>query len=546
MAKKKRVTRRSSSTVRSLRRRLQEANDTIAAIREGHVDALVMRTPEGEQIYTLRTADQPYRLMVEQMGEGALTLSADGTVLYCNARFAQMVGQPPVRIVGQAFARLVAPEDRGGIPPLLSAATFRHECRLVTAQGTSIPTQLSGAALVIEDARTTAVVVSDLTQERSERALRESNRLKDEFLATLSHELRTPLNVIIGWTHILLADQLSPAMRRRALELVDKNAQAQAQIVADLVDMSRITTGKLSLELTPLPLTPVVQTALDSIRLTADAKGVALVFTPPAGEAIVLADATRLQQILGNLLSNAVKFTDAGGHVRISAHSEGDQIHVEVTDTGMGIDPEFLPHVFDRFRQADSGMTRVHGGLGLGLAVVHELVRLHGGTVDARSGGLGRGASFLIRLPRAERVSPEPIMTPIRGDNRSLDGKSILLLEDHDDTRELTAQILQQAGVSVLPCASAAEAFALLQDRVPSAIVADIGLPDEDGISFIKRLRQHASVHLRDVPAIAVTAYTTSVDQEQALTAGFHRHLAKPVDPADLIEALCEVIDRRR
>src|SRR4051794_36261051 len=312
MAKKKRVTRRSSSTVRSLRRRLQEANDTIAAIREGHVDALVMRTPEGEQIYTLRTADQPYRLMVEQMGEGALTLSADGTVLYCNARFAQMIGQPSVGIVGQAFANLVAPEDRSQIQALLSAATFRHECRLLTADGTSIPGQLSGAALVIDDVHTMAVVVSDLTQERSERALRESNRLKDEFLATLSHELRTPLNVIIGWTHILLADHLSPPMRRRALELVDKNAQAQAQIVADLVDMSRITTGKLSLDLAPLPLTPVVQTALDSIRLNADAKRVALVFTPPTDETIVLGDATRLQQILGNLLSNAVKFTDAG------------------------------------------------------------------------------------------------------------------------------------------------------------------------------------------------------------------------------------------
>jgi CheY-like chemotaxis protein len=245
-------------------------------------------------------------------------------------------------------------------------------------------------------------------------------------------------------------------------------------------------------------------------------------------------------------LSNAVKFTDAGGHVSISAQADGDQIQVEVADSGIGIDPEFLPHVFDRFRQADSGMTRVHGGLGLGLAVVHELVRLHGGTVDARSAGIGRGASFVIRLPRAERVSPQPVMTPIRGSNRSLDGKSILLLEDHEDTRELTAQILQQVGVSVLPCASAAEAFALLQDRVPSAIVADIGLPDEDGISFIKRLRQHASAALRDLPAIAVTAYTSQVEQQQALTAGFHRHLAKPVDPADLIDALCEVIEGRR
>jgi PAS domain S-box-containing protein len=540
---KKRVTRGSTSTVRSLRRRLQEANDTIAAIREGHVDALVMRTPEGEQIYTLRTADQPYRLMVEQMAEGALTLSADGAILYCNARFAEMLGQSPVGIVGQTFETFVSPDDRAHTQALLSAAAFRHECRLLTAHGTSIPAQLSGAALFIEEVRSIAVVVSDLTQERSERALRESNRLKDEFLATLSHELRTPLNVIIGWTHILLSDQLSPDMRRRALELVDKNAQAQAQIVADLVDMSRITTGKLSLDLVPLPLLSALQTALDSMRLTADAKGVSLVLTPPADETIVLADATRLQQILVNLLSNAVKFTDAGGHVAIRVHLDGDQVQIEVTDSGMGIDPDFLPHVFDRFRQGDSGMTRTHGGLGLGLAVVHELIRLHGGIVQASSAGIGRGATFLVKLPRAERVSPKPVVTRIKRSNRNLDGKSILLLEDHEDTRDLTAQILQQVGVSVLPCASAAEAFALLQDRIPSAIVADIGLPDEDGISFIRRLRQHASAALRDLPAIAVTAYTSSAEQQQALMAGFHRHLAKPVDPGDLIDALCEVID---
>src|SRR4051812_8164233 len=239
---KKGVTRRSRSAVQSLRRRLREAEDTLQAIREGHVDALVMRTPEGEQIYTLHTADQPYRLMVEQMPEGALTLSADGTVLYCNARFAELVGHSSVGIVGQVFAHFVAPDDRTRIPALLTAETFRENCELLTAQGTSVPTQLSATALVIDQARMTAVVVSDLTAERTERTLRESNRLKDEFLATLSHELRTPLNVIVGWTRMLMTGQLSDAMRQRALELVDKNAQAQAQIVADLVDMSRIST----------------------------------------------------------------------------------------------------------------------------------------------------------------------------------------------------------------------------------------------------------------------------------------------------------------
>jgi PAS domain S-box-containing protein len=539
---KKRLPGRSSSTVESLRRRLQEAEDTLQAIREGHVDALVLQTPDGEQIYTLRTADQPYRLIVEQMREGALTLSAEGTVLYCNARFAELVGQSSVGIVGQVFANFVAPQDRATIRTLLNAETFREDCELLTAHGTSFPAQLSATALVIDQARMTAVVVSDLTAERTERTLRESNRLKDEFLATLSHELRTPLNVIVGWTRMLLSDQLSQSMRRRALELVDKNAQAQAQIVADLVDMSRISTGKLSLDFAPVPVTPALQTALDSVRLAAEAKGVSVALAPSDGDVVVLADMTRLQQILWNLLSNAVKFSRAGGRVDVRADRDGDQVRIQVEDSGIGIDPRFLPHVFDRFRQAESGSTRSYGGLGLGLSVVRDLVRLHSGTVEARSAGVGAGACFVVWLPQAKSVTVQP-SAPRGSTGRRLDGRSILLLEDHDDTRDLTAAILQQVGVSVLPCASAAEAFALLNDRLPSAIVADIGLPDEDGISFITRLRRHSSDDVRNLPAIAVTAYSSSADHHKALIAGFQRHLAKPVDPGDLLDALCEVLE---
>src|SRR3954470_507919 len=429
---KKRVSGRSSSTVESLRRRLREAEDTLQAIREGHIDALVLQTPDGEQIYTLRTADQPYRLIVEQMREGALTLSAEGTVLYCNARFAELVGQSSVGIVGQVFASFVAPQDRAAIRTLLNAETFREDCELLTAHGISFPAQLSATALVIDEARMTAVVVSDLTAERTERTLRESNRLKDEFLATLSHELRTPLNVIVGWTRMLLTDQLSEATRRRALETVDKNAQAQAQIVADLLDMSRITTGKLSLHVTPLPVLSALEAAVDSIRLAADAKRVSVHIAQPAEDTLVLADSTRLQQILWNLLSNAVKFTPSGGRVAVSAEREGDHIRIEVADSGIGIGAGFLPHVFDRFRQGESGSTRAYGGLGLGLAVVRDLVRLHSGTVEARSAGINGGACFVVRFPAANHMS-RTVATrrPLR--HPRLVGKSILLIEDHED-----------------------------------------------------------------------------------------------------------------
>jgi PAS domain S-box-containing protein len=541
---KKRAARRTTSTVQSLRRRLQEAEDTLQAIREGHVDALVMGTAEGEQIYTLRSADQPYRLIVEQMREGALTLSADGTVLYCNARFAQLIGRPSAEILGHAFATFVAPDDREKLQAMLDAATFRDECEVLTAHRTSFPAQLSASALVIDGTRTTALVISDLTPERREKALRESNRLKDEFLATLSHELRTPLNVIVGWTRMLLTDQLSEATRRRALETVDKNAQAQAQIVADLLDMSRITTGKLSLHVAPQAVIPALQAAVDSIRLAADAKRVSLDIARPAEDTLVVADSTRLQQILWNLLSNAVKFTPPGGRVAISAEREGDHIRIEVADSGIGIAAGFLPHVFDRFRQGESGSTRAYGGLGLGLAVVRDLVRLHSGTVEARSAGINAGACFVVRLPAANHMT-RTVATrrPLR--HPRLAGKSILLIEDHEDTRDLTVQMLQQVGISVLPCASAAEAFAHLHESLPSAIVADIGLPDEDGIAFIARVRGHSSSAVRQLPAIAVTAYTSPAAQERALAAGFQRHLAKPIDPTHLIEVLCEVLDDR-
>jgi CheY-like chemotaxis protein len=338
-----------------------------------------------------------------------------------------------------------------------------------------------------------------------------------------------------------LTNQLSASTRRRALELIDKNARSQAQIVADLVDMSRITSGKLSLDVLPLPVAPALESAVDSVRLAAEAKGVSIHRTAHPDD-MVLADATRLQQILWNLLSNAVKFTPAGGQIQLRAQRHGDHIAIEVTDSGIGIDTRFLPHVFERFRQAESGSTRGYSGLGLGLAIVHDLVRLHGGTVEARSAGIGSGATFVVSLRRAEIVTSEQSAQRRPPNNHCLGGKVILLIEDHEDTRELTTQILRQAGMNVVPCASANAAFAVLHDQLPSAIVADIGLPDEDGISFIKRVRRHSSAHVRAVPAIALTAYTSAADQDDALRAGFQRHIGKPVDPSYLIDALRDIL----
>ncbi len=356
----KRVSKASSRTLERLRRRLREAEDTINAIRDGHVEALVVHAPEGEQIYTLRSADQPYRLIVERMREGALTLAADGTILYCNQRFAELIARPPERITGQKLNDFIDGPDWPTLERLLQAESAREEVQLRAAAGALNPAQLSSIALNIDDVRTVAVVVTDLTHERTERGLRESNRLKDEFLATLSHELRTPLNVILGWTRMLLNDHLNGSARTHALELIDRNARAQAQLVNDLVDMSRMTTGKLQIELEALPLVPVLESALDSVRPAAELKELTIETAWHVQDVNVLADATRLQQVLWNLLSNAVKFTPKGGRISVSARQTGDRAEIAVTDTGIGIDPG-LPAA--RVRSLPPGGQRHHAPL---------------------------------------------------------------------------------------------------------------------------------------------------------------------------------------
>jgi CheY-like chemotaxis protein len=311
------------------------------------------------------------------------------------------------------------------------------------------------------------------------------------------------------------------------------------------VDMSRMSTGKLRLELEPVPVVPALEAALDSIRPAALVKGLTIdtAFDLP-DDMNVLADDTRLQQVLWNLLSNAVKFTPAGGRVAVETSVDGDRIRIRVTDTGIGIDRSFLPHVFDRFRQADSGTTRGYGGLGLGLAIVHDLVRLHGGEVDARSDGLGKGATFTVVL-RASAVAPNPIerRSPSR-QTSSLAGFSVVLVEDHADSRELFAQALKNAGAAVISFVASDEAFRALDSVRPSILVADIGLPGEDGYSLIRRVRAHSTDAVRNVPAIAVTAYATIPDRNEALALGYQQHLSKPIDPQQLIETIHDVLRR--
>ena len=381
----------------------------------------------------------------------------------------------------------------------------------------------------------------------------EANRIKDEFLATLSHELRTPLTAIFGWASMLAAGNLNAHEAGRAVAAIERNARAQRQIVEDVLDVSRIITGKLRLEMRPVELRALVQDAVESVRPAAEAKGVYLstLLAPEVGE--VTGDPDRLQQVMWNLLSNAVKFTPAGGRVEVELRRDGARTSLRVQDTGEGIAPEFLPHVFDRFRQADMGTTRQHGGLGLGLAIVRHLVELHGGEVAAESAGRGLGSTFTLRLPLkpAQRgdESSQPAAAkaaPVKSDagSASLAGTRVLLVEDETDARAMLKALLEGSGATVEAVGSAAEAWEALEGAGCDVLVSDIGMPDEDGYSLIARVRGHRLARVKETPAVALTAYARDDDRERSLAAGFDAFLAKPVEPSELLAVLAGLSKR--
>jgi signal transduction histidine kinase len=373
----------------------------------------------------------------------------------------------------------------------------------------------------------------------------EANRAKDEFLAMLSHELRTPLNSMIGWIRLLRDDALQPAMRARAIDTIERSANLQAQLIEELLDVSRMVTGKLRLELSPCTAAEVVAAALDGVRPAADAKGVKLMPLETWPTAQVSADPLRLQQAIGNLLGNAVKFTPAGKQVRTEVRlSADDRVEIVVDDEGVGIAPEFLPHLFQRFRQGEPGVApRTRGGLGLGLSIVRDLVDLHGGTVEARSAGRGRGSSFVISLPAIEparMVRPDSERTPPPPDSagQTLEGMHVLVVEDHPDGREMLVAALERLHARVTSVGTAAQALEMLSQVRPTFILSDIGLPEMDGCELMREVRRRPADQGGAVPAVAVTAQTRKGDRERILAAGFDAHVAKPVD----IDALAALI----
>jgi signal transduction histidine kinase len=374
---------------------------------------------------------------------------------------------------------------------------------------------------------------------------RDANRLKDEFLAVVSHELRTPLNAILGWARILSVAPPDPATLARATASLSRNAKAQARVIDDLIDISRIVTGKLRVRFETVDLRAAVEAAAESIRPSTELKGVSMTVTLPPDPAPLQADRDRLQQIVWNLMSNAVKFTPSGGTVAVSVSRVADAYDVTVSDTGVGIAPEFLPHVFDRFRQADASMTREHGGLGIGLAIVKELTELHGGTVTAASAGRGHGARFSVRLPRALETTPaeraphpDDIVVP------SLAGVRILAVDDNRDALEVLEAVLVDAGAHVRLANSGAEALVEWDREVPDVVLCDLAMPDMNGYDLLAEIRQRDSTVRQFVPAIAVTAQATEEHVAQSIRAGFQQHVAKPFEADDIIRAVAHALHR--
>lgn len=387
----------------------------------------------------------------------------------------------------------------------------------------------------------------------------EASRAKDEFLSMLSHELRTPLNAMLGWTKMLQSGKLDDNMYARAIETIHRNAKLQARLIEDMLDVSRIISGKLRLDAQPTDPSTVINAAVDTLRPAADAKQIRFQVVMDFGAGLVLGDPSRLQQVVWNLLSNAIKFTPRGGRVQVQLERINSHMEITVSDTGPGIDEAFLPYVFDRFRQADSTSARIHGGLGLGLAIVRHLVEMHGGTVEASNRADEQGAVFTVKLPLmvvrkqsdsqaadAERVHPTasgnlPFDCP-----PGLAGLKVLVVDDEADARQLLIFVLDRCGAVAKACASAGEALEALAQFKPDILVSDIGMPDEDGYMLIEKVRSLDAERGGRIPAVALTAYARVEDRLRALAAGYNMHVPKPVEPAELAMVIASLIGRGR
>ncbi len=505
----------------------------------------------------LMQREQELKLITEVIPQQIWTASANGKVDYFNQRWLEYTGIPLEEMANSDWSIILHPEDSARVwstwaESVISGKKYNIEARLRGADGVYRWFLIKARPLRNEEGEiirwygtnTSITRIKELEQRLRQQTedLTKANQLKDEFLAIVSHELRTPLNPILGWSQLLAAGKLDPEKTAMGIAIIERNAKLQAQLIDDLLDVSRILRGKLNLNQTPLDLKMVVKSALTTVQLAAEAKSIQIKTEFELNIGQVLADAGRLQQIIWNLVSNAIKFTPEGGQVLIKLSKIDTQALIQVQDTGQGIDSEFLPHVFDRFRQAEGGYTRQFGGLGLGLAIVRHLSELHQGTVAVASEGKGKGAIFSVKLPLMDTPIAEPIhINPIQQSvqpNR-FSGIKILVVDDKVDSLDILTLVLEQEGAEVISVTSAALALEALNKSTPDLIISDIGMPKTDGYSLISQIRNSKE---KNILAIALTAYAGEVNQQLSLEAGFNRHLAKPINIPELITIITELV----
>jgi len=525
-----------------------------------------------EQEHAQRLAEAADRLDVETRRNRFFTLAPDmlgiagfdGRLRQLNASWERTLGISAQELCARPAFEFLHPEDQQAMRDHLrdlaaGAPTARFENRHRHGDGsyrwlawTAAPFREEGLVYVFARDVTFRKVAEEerlelVREQEARRAAERENTIKDQFLATLSHELRSPLTPILGWTTMLRSGQLAPEDAARALDVIERNAKLQAQLIDDLLDVSRIVSGKLRMDLRPIDLRGVVEAALDAVRTAAEKRRVTLTVELGPEPVRVVGDPERLQQVVWNLASNAVKFSPEGGCVRVHLELGADAARLRVCDDGVGITPEFLPHVFDRFQQATSGSTRTHGGLGLGLTIVRHIVRAHGGTAEAASDGVGRGACFTVGLPRAREPEHEETTSavPPRGTpeahGSALLGQTVLVVDDEPDVREVLRLVLERQGARVATAGSVGEAVLSFEAERPDLVVSDIGMPGADGYALMDRLRSRTAEG-RPVPAVALTAYASPEDAARVRASGFRAHLAKPVDPRLVVETLARLL----
>ncbi len=522
----------------------------------------------------LRTSEIRYRRLFEAARDGILILNA-GTlkITDANSFMTELLGYSRDEFLGKELWEIGLFTDKEA-----SQTAFRELQETGYLRYEDLPLQTShGALREVEfisnvytegDHQVIQCNIRDITDrkraETHDRQLLENcqvanaeadaaNGIKDEFLALLSHELRTPLTSILGWSKLLADGNLDDAASKRALEIIVRNARAQRQLIDDLLDISRIITGKLRLNVQPVELAPMIESVVDGVRPAADAKDIHLRIALDSPISPINGDPDRLQQIFWNLLTNAIKFTPKGGHVEVRLERIASHVEFTINDTGQGIDPELLPHVFDRFRQSDSSSTRRHSGLGLGLAIVRQLVELHGGMVKAESPGEGEGATFKVILPLMSvhhELSAGEMTRSLIGSNTltgrqpSLDGLRVLVVDDEPDARALVAAVLTGCGAEAITVGSAVEALAEMEREGFNVLVSDIGMPEMDGYALIEKVRQLPNERGGRIPAAALTAYAGVEDRMRVLSAGYQMHIPKPVEPAELTTVVANLAER--